>query len=75
MLPGVPREKEGNKLLEFGLGLSVTLRFSSSSGVLVQADRALNVCPIRCRDGPVTITFEGAWHSRLVRRIKVNVRI
>ena len=60
MFSGAVREREGSRLLEFGLGLPVTLQFSSSSGVPVQDSRALNVHLIRCHDGPVTVTFEGA---------------
>ena len=47
VLPGIPREKEGSRPLEPGLGLYVSLQFLSSCGVPLQAGRALNARPIR----------------------------
>jgi len=69
---GNSESKGGSRLLEFGFGLPVMLQFLSSSGVSVQAGRALNARPICCCDGPVTVTFEGAWRLRLIWRIKID---
>jgi len=47
MSPGAPREKEGSRSLECGLGVSVSLQILSFCGMALYAGRALNARLIR----------------------------
>jgi len=58
VFPRALREREGSNLLEFSLGLPVSLQFLSFSSVPLQASRALNVCLNYHHSSQVTITFQ-----------------
>jgi len=57
LLPETPREREGSRTLEPGLGLSASLQFLSFFGVPLQVGRAINARPICCKVCQVTVTF------------------
>ena len=67
-----PRKREERKLLEFSLGMLVSLWFLFFSGMPLQVDRVLNVRPICHRIDQVTIIIWRGARSRRVLRIKCN---